>query len=174
MLDLWCFLSNLQQRRVYLFCAICIFFFSLTMKSRHYQNVAGWEHCTAFYIVLVLEIYFYSRKILVSNLCCSNVFKAIDSPEKVLSKAQPRYVTCKCCFILIFYSFPAFLILCLLAKRTNLVLSSPRCMINLLSTNQSQTFSKSLFSCFSVSLTSLCWYTRYESAICTTYTFKFL
>ena len=95
-----------------------------------------------------------------------NAFKAIGSPEKVLFKAQRRYVTCECCFIFIFYSFPAFLILCLLAKRTNLVLSSPKCMLNLLSTNWSQTLWKSLFSCYSVSLTSLCWYIRYESAIC--------
>ena len=95
-----------------------------------------------------------------------NAFKAISSSNKVSSKAQPRYVTWESCFTLIFYSFPALLILCLLAKRTDLVLSSPKCMLNLLSTNQSQTFSKSLFSYFSVFLTSLCCCMRYESSVC--------
>ena len=69
-------------------------------------------------------------------------------------------ITGKCCFIFIslyftfsFYFvavvvvvffFSALLILCLLTKRIDLILSCPKCIMNLLLTNQLQTFLKSL------------------------------
>ena len=78
-----------------------------------------------------------------------NAFKGTDSSDKVSSKTQIRYVTCECCFIIIClyltFSFLVLLILCLLAKRIDLVLSSPKLMLNLLLMSQSQTFSESLF-----------------------------
>ena len=71
---------------------------------------------------------------------------------EMISTLFPRYVTCECCFIIMSlyfkFSFLALLILRLLAKRIALVLSSPKCMLNLLLTNQLQTFSESLFSFF--------------------------
>ena len=80
-----------------------------------------------------------------------NAFKAIGSPEKVSSKTQPRYVTYECCFSFMFlyllFRFPALLILRLLVRRIDLVLSSRKCMFDLLSTIQLQMFSKSVFSC---------------------------
>ena len=91
-----------------------------------------------------------------------HAFKVIGFPDKISFKTQPRYVTCECCCIFIslyfIFSFLALLILRLLAKIIDLVLSSPKYTVNLLSTNQSQAVSKSLFSCFSISSTSLCSY----------------
>ena len=97
-----------------------------------------------------------------------NAFKAIDFIDKVSSKTQPRYVTGESCFIFIFlyFTFSVLARVRLLAKIIDFVLSSPKCMVNLLSTNQSQTFLKSLFSCFSISSVSLCWYMRHESSTC--------
>ena len=50
----------------------------------------------------------------------------------------------------------------LLAKRTDFVLSSPKWILSLLSTNQSQRFSKSSLSHFSICTMSLCWYKIHE------------
>ena len=88
-----------------------------------------------------------------------NRVKAIGSSDKGSSKTQPGYVTWECCFIFISlfftFSFRALLILRLLKKTIGLVLSSLKSTLNLLSTNQSQLFSKSCLSCFSISLISV-------------------
>ena len=49
------------------------------------------------------------------------------------------------------------------AKSIDFVLSSPKLILSLLSTNQSHILEKSTFSCFSIWLISLCWQTRHES-----------
>ena len=47
----------------------------------------------------------------------------------------------------------------LVTNKIDFVLSRPKCTLNLLSTNQSHKLEKSLSSCFSISVTSLCWKT---------------
>ena len=75
---------------------------------------------------------------------------AMDSPETVSSKLQPKYVTFEYCFILmsLYWMFSGFdlLILCLLPNKIDFVLSSPKWILNLLSTNQSQSILKFLLS----------------------------
>ena len=72
----------------------------------------------------------------------------------VSSSMHSRYFTLECCLICIspyfIFSFLTFFILNLVAKSIDLVLSSPKWILSLLSTNQSQLLSKSLFSCFSI------------------------
>ena len=89
-------------------------------------------------------------------------FSAKGSPDILLPNKHPRYVTCKWCFtftcLYLIFSWQVFLALHLLAKIIDLVLSSWKCTIGLLSPNQSQIFPKSLLSCFSISSTFLCWY----------------
>ena len=96
---------------------------------------------------------------------------AICSPDIELTNTHLRCVTCECCFTFLcwylIFSWRTFFALRLLAKRSNLVLSSPKCVLSLLPTNQSQKSSKSLLSYFSIWSTSLCWYKMYES-----FTFK--
>ena len=79
-------------------------------------------------------------------------FNAIGSLDIDSSNTHPRYVTSAFCFIFIslylIFSLQIFLVLRLLAKRIDLVLSSPKWILNLLSTNQSQIFSKSSLSIF--------------------------
>ena len=79
-------------------------------------------------------------------------FNTIGSPDTDSSNAHPRYVFCAFCFIFIslyiIFSLRIFLGLCLLGKRIYLVLSSPKWILNLLSTDQSQIFSKSSLSIF--------------------------
>ena len=83
-----------------------------------------------------------------------------DSPERVSSKMQPKYVTLEYCFILmsLYWMFSGFnfLILCLLPNKIDFVLSSPKLIFNSLSTNQSQSILKFLFSGISISVISLC------------------
>ena len=57
-----------------------------------------------------------------------------------------------------------FFALCLLAKRIYFALPSLKRILNLLSTNQSQRFSKSSLSLFSICTTSLCCYRIHESS----------
>ena len=85
----------------------------------------------------------------------------MDSPERVSSKMQLKYVTLEYCVILmsLYWMFSCFdfLILCLLPNKIDFVLSSPKWILNLLSTNQSQSILKFLFSADSISVISLCW-----------------
>ena len=53
--------------------------------------------------------------------------------------------------------------LCLVPNKIDFVLSWPKCTLNLLSTNQSHKLEKSLSSCFSISVTFLCWKTMQVS-----------
>ena len=61
-------------------------------------------------------------------------------------------------------SLPTFLNLCFEPKRMDLVLSSPKLMLSLLSRNYSRSLLKSLFKCFLISVTRLCWKIRQESS----------
>ena len=67
-------------------------------------------------------------------------FSAIGSQNILSSNTHPWYITCECCFIFIWlylmFSWRIFFDLHLLEKRIDLVLSSPKCILNLLSTNQ--------------------------------------
>ena len=67
-------------------------------------------------------------------------------------------------WLYLIFSWRIFFDLRLLAKRIHLALFSPKCILSLLSTNQSQIFWNSLLGCFSTSSTSLCWYKMYESS----------
>ena len=90
-------------------------------------------------------------------------FKAIYSPERLSSKRHPRYLTFACCLISMplytIFKDLAFRSLCLVPNNIDFVLSCPKCILNLLSTNQSHTLEKSLISCFSISILLLCWKT---------------
>ena len=79
------------------------------MQSRHDQNVTGREHCIACCLVQVVEIYFCSTEILVSHIFCSMHLR----PSFI-------YNTTKICY---------------LTKVIDLVLFSPKCKLNLWSTN---------------------------------------
>ena len=91
------------------------------------------------------------------------MFKAIDSRERLSFKIHPRYFTFRCCLI----SLPLYTIfkdlalpsLCLVPYKIDFVLSCLKCILNLLSTNQSHKLEKPLIGCFSVSVTLLCWNT---------------
>ena len=54
--------------------------------------------------------------------------------------------------------------LCLVPNKIDFVLSWPKCTLNLSSTNQSYKLEKSLSSCFSISVTFLCWKTMQVSS----------
>ena len=90
-------------------------------------------------------------------------FKAIDSPERLSSKIHPRYFTFACCLIsmslYVIFKGLSFRNLCLVTNNTDFALSCAKCILNLLSTNQSQKLKKSLISCFSISILLLCWKT---------------
>ena len=99
----------------------------------------------------------------VMNLLKSITFKAIDSPERLWSRIHPRYFTFTYCLISVplytMFKVLAFQKLCLVPNKIDFALSWPKCWLNLLSTNQSCKLEKSLNSCFSVSVTILCWKT---------------
>ena len=114
----------------------------------------------------------YAKGVLKNVCLCRNfrrennlsiMFKAIDSPERLWSKTHPRYFTFSYCLISIplYTMFKAlvFQSLCLVPNKTDFVLSWPKCTLNLLSINQSHKLEKSLSSCFSISVTFLCWKT---------------
>ena len=89
---------------------------------------------------------FYGKEILVSHLFCSIFFKAVGSPDhRPQANLRMLFYFCIFTFYIQFSS-----ILRLYAEKIDLALSSPKCILNLLSANQSQIFSKSLFSIFSM------------------------
>ena len=57
------------------------FFIEVTIlcTARIIKNLAGYWHCIAFCVVLVIEIYFYGKEILASHFVLFNAFKAIGS-----------------------------------------------------------------------------------------------
>ena len=100
------------------------------------------------------------------------MFKAIDSVERFSSKKHPSYFTFAYCLIsiplhTIFKEFKdlAFQSLCLAPNKIDFVLSCRKCILNLLSTNQSQKLEKSLICCFLFTITLLCWNTIKVSSI---------
>ena len=76
-------------------------------------------------------------------------------------KDKTKYVTLEYCFILMslywMFSCFKFLILYLLPSKIDFILFSSEWILNLLSTNQSQSILKFLFSTVSISVISLCW-----------------
>ena len=85
---------------------------------------------------------------------------AMDSLAKVFSRMQPKYMTLECFFVLtsLYWASSAFefLISCLLPNKIDFVLSSPKCILNLLSTNQSQSMVKFLFNTVLISGICFC------------------
>ena len=82
-------------------------------------------------------------------------FRAISRPDRVSSKRQPRYSTVENCFRVTPFLFmvigSALILLFFGLNRIDLVLSSPKWMDNLLSTNQSHRLLKSVLSFASIS-----------------------
>ena len=107
-------------------------------------------HCTRIIVTPELKTDFSYIK----TLICDLVFNAIDFPDIVSSSKQPRYVTLEYCFISIpldiILSFPAFFNLSFEPKSMHFVFSSPRWILNLLSTNHSHKLAKSLFNWCSI------------------------
>ena len=88
----------------------------------------------------------------------------MDSPEvssTFSSRTQPKYKTLEYYHILMtlywLFSGVEFLILCSLPNKIDFVLSSPKWILNLLSTSQSQSIPKFLFSATSISIISYSW-----------------
>ena len=88
----------------------------------------------------------------------SITFKAIDSPQRLSFKIYPRYLAFACCLISMqsytIFKDLAFRSLCLIPNNIDFVLSCPKCILNLLSTNQSHRLEKSLIICFSISISA--------------------
>jgi hypothetical protein len=84
----------------------------------------------------------------------------ISSHERVLSNKHPKYSTEEYCFnvtsSLFILTSPTLLLRFFGLKIMHLVLSSPKCIESLLSTNQSHRVLKFVFSIFSITLISLC------------------
>ena len=80
------------------------------------------------------------------------LIRAIASLDIVLSNKHPKYLTLKCCLICIspyfMLSFIFFSLLNLETKSIDFVISSPDCILSLLSTNLSHILEKSSFNCF--------------------------
>ena len=96
-------------------------------------------------------------------------FAVMESPDSVSSDMQPKHATFECCFIFVYFYnwclvFGTFFISHLEAKSIDLVLSSLKRMLILLSTDHSQMFVKSLFNYFSISITCFPWKARQESS----------
>ena len=117
------------------------FYFCLgTEHYMHSQRKVGSLYCT---IIYVKENWGISFGDLNLEFILFITWMAMDSPERVSSKMQPKYVTLEYCFILmslyrIFSGFD-FLILCLLPNKIDFVLSLPKWTLD------------------SISVISLCW-----------------
>ena len=96
-----------------------------------------------------------------------NYYKTHCSPNNVSSNTHPKVFTCL--YFLIFVSLylisssSASFELPLELHKTDFFLSSPKYILRLFSTNQSQILLKSLINCFFVSVTSLRWKSKHES-----------
>ena len=124
---------------------------------RHWSNLRREESRKFRFLYRNLSLPFIFPSILV----------AIDSPERFSSKTDPRYVTTECCLISI---SPLLIFICFRflyffhAKRMDLVLSSPKCILSLFSTNQLQRELKFLFKLFSIRSKSVSLKIRQESS----------
>ena len=85
------------------------------------------------------------------------------SQQRFWSKIDPRCFTFAYCLIFVkldtMFKVLAFRSLCLVPNKTDFVLSWPKCILNLLSTDQSHKLKKFLSSCFSMPVPFLCWKT---------------
>ena len=133
------------------------------MLCRHNQKEVVSVHYIKVYVKGMLKNWFCLCRNLRGEFILSITFKAIDSPERLSSKIHPGYLTFECCLIsmplyTIFMDL-AFQSLCLVPNNIDFVLYCPKCILNLLSRSQSHTLEKSLISCFSISISLLCWKT---------------
>ena len=127
-----------------------------TKLNRHNRNVVEILYCIGAFSDTVINIYLYRKLI---------TFKAIASPDRFLWSSQPMYVTFEYCLILMLPYFisnvPIFFFLFLVEKRIDLVLFSPKWMLNLFSRNQSNMLQKFLVSSLFIWSRSLCWYRKH-------------
>ena len=171
---MWLLLSSWRQYLIHLFWIVCNLLFSFLFRFG-YQAEQAWSKCG--WIKALHKICLrYGVKYLL-NILCRNLslllilfitFKAIASPDKVSSNSQPEYVTFEYCLILTSpYSMSRgtiFLFQFLVEKRIDLVLSFPKWMLNLLSTNQSHIFEKFFVSSSFICSRSLCWNNKHVSS----------
>ena len=85
------------------------------------------------------------------------------SQQRLWSKIDQRCFTFAYCLIFVkldtMFKVLAFWSLCLVPNKIDFVLSWPKCILNILSTDQSHKLKKSLGSCFSMPVPFLCWKT---------------
>ena len=102
----------------------------------------------------------------------------IDSPDSISSRTLPKYVTVEyyLFFIFLYWMFKglAFFNLTFTDKKIDLVLSSPKWMLSLLSTKKLLIKLKFLLSWISICLISLCWKIRQTRLVSFLYSYGFL
>ena len=129
-----------------------------TKLSKHNQNGVVWE--SNLWRGRDKNLFFLYKNVGLL-LILFITFKAIDSQERVSCNKQPRYVAVWYCLLCISpYVISRLLILlsiCFVPNSIRFVLSSPKWLLSLLSTNQSQTFEKFLYRFLSIYFKSLCW-----------------
>ena len=113
------------------------------------QNAAGLRHYPLSVLENQLKMSCYDIKFSIYHFF--SACKAIVSPDKL----HPKYITSEYCLIftspcLMSISF-MFFNLWVVPKTIDFVLSSPKCILSLLSTNQSHNVLKSSLSLFSIS-----------------------
>ena len=145
---------------MHLFCAICSLDFKPFVKfgyhALHAKSKCG---CIKVLHNIRLRRGFRYFSCLYKNLSLPltflRTFKAISRPDNVSSRRHPRYSTVENCFkvtsCLLIAIGSALLLWFLGLKRIDFVLSSPKWIESLLSTNQSHRLLKSLFSFTSIS-----------------------
>ena len=171
---MWLLLSSCRQYLIHLLWIVCNLLFSFLFRFG-YQAEQAWSKCG--WIKALHKICLrYGVKYLL-NILCRNLslllilfitFKAIASPDKVSSNSQPEYVTFEYWLILTSpYSMSRgtiFLFQFLVEKRIDLVLSFPKWMVNLLSTNQSHILEKFFVCSLFICSRSLCWNNKHVSS----------
>ena len=155
---------------MHLFCIICISFLFF------HWDLPGWTRIMKMWLKKSIAEHSAKRFCEISIFPIKNfnfpfilfkTFSTIGALDIVTCNMHPRHVTSECCFIFLclclIFSWRKFFDLRFLPKRIDIVMSSPKRILSLLSTTQSHIFSKSLLSWFSISSTSLCWYKMHES-----------
>ena len=112
----------------------------------------------------ILSMYKFQTQIYFINY----TLKVIDSTEKLSSKIHLNNFTFAYCLISVslytVFKVLAFRSLCF-RNKIDFALTWPTCTRNLLSKNQSHKLEKSISSCFSISITSLCCKTMQISSV---------
>ena len=130
-----------------------------TRKNMNNQNGAVLTHYRVGVSLLVYDLFVRSRNFSFL-LILLRTFSAIVSPDIVSSSNHLRYLTLECCLICIssyfMWSYFIFFHSNFEAKSIDFDLSSPKCILSLLSANQSHILQISSTKWFSILLISLC------------------